>query len=235
MQLSVRDLTNLLNVAESTVTRWIRERGLPARRAGNHYRVNRAELLAWATANHVRVSQLLFDHLDAQAVSDTPLAEALERGGIHHHLPGADKRDALRALVQVLELPAGLDRELLVHLFRAREAAASTAVGDGIAIPHVRHPIVLHVPQPAVTLAFLESPVDFGAVDGKPVHVLFSIISPTNRGHLQLLSRLTFGLHDARFREAVVRRSPRDKILSELRRVEGLMSVSASEPGRVGL
>src|SRR5262249_5158413 len=55
MQLSIRDLTNLLNVAEGTVSRWIKQRGLPAQRVGGQYRVNRAELLEWATANQVRV------------------------------------------------------------------------------------------------------------------------------------------------------------------------------------
>src|SRR5438034_985186 len=62
-----------------------------------------------------------------------------------------------------------------------REALQSTGVGDGIAIPHVRNPIVLHVSRPMITLCFLERPIDFGALDGKPVHVLFSLISPTVR------------------------------------------------------
>jgi nitrogen PTS system EIIA component len=131
-------------------------------------------------------------------------------------------------LVQVLPLPADVDRELLLRLFLAREASASTAVGDGIAIPHVRNPIVLHVAQPAITLAFLAQPVDFKALDGKPVHVLFSIISPTTRCHLQLLSRLSFALYDGKLREVVVRHAGRDEIMTELRRVEAGMDVSAT-------
>jgi PTS system nitrogen regulatory IIA component len=228
MQLSIRDLTRLLDVTESTVTRWIKQRGLPAQLAGGQYRVNRAELLEWATENHVRVSLELFDHLEADAESVPSLADALMAGGIHYGLPDTNKDRALRALVQVLPLPEGLDRELLLRLFLAREASASTAFGNGIAIPHVRNPIVLRVAQPAVTLAFLEKPVDFGALDGKPVHVLFSIISPTNRSHLQLLSRLSFALLDASFREVVVGQAPREEILREMRRVEASMSKPAS-------
>src|SRR5216683_918619 len=86
-----------------------------------------------------------------------------------------------------------------------RQSGRVARVGDGVAIPHVRNPIVLHVSRPAVTLAFLSQPVDFGALDGKPVHVLFSIISPTNRAHLQLLSRLSFVLHDGKLRKTVAR------------------------------
>ena len=233
MQLSVRDLTRLLNVAEATVSRWIKQRGLPAQRVGGQYRVNRAELLEWATANQVRVSLDLFDHLEADAEAVPSLADALEIGGIHYALQDTNKNQALRALVQVLPLPDGVDRELLLCLFLAREASASTAIGDGIAIPHVRNPIVLHVARPAVTLAYLSQPVDFGALDGKPVHVLFSIISPTNRSHLQLLSRLSFALHDARLRETIVRQAPREEILQEVRRVEAGMGAPAAEVGKV--
>lgn len=220
MQLSIRDLTRLLNVAEGTVSRWIKQRGLPAQQVGGQYRVNRAELLEWATAHGVRVSLELFDHLQADAEAVPSLAEALERGGICYDLEGAEKERALRALVEVLPLPDRMDRELLLRLFLAREASASTAIGEGIAIPHVRNPIVLDVSQPLVTLAFLSQPIDFGALDGKPVHVMFSIISPTNRSHLQLLARLSFALHDEKLRQAVMRHARREEILREVRRVE---------------
>jgi PTS system nitrogen regulatory IIA component len=232
MQLSIRDLTKLLDVTEATVTRWIKQRGLPAQRVGGQYRVNRAELLEWATANHVRVSLELFDHLEADAESVPSLADALESGGIHYGLQDTTKENALRALVQVLPLPEGLDRELLLRLFLAREASASTAIGEGIAIPHVRNPIVLHVSRPVVTLAFLKNPIDFGALDGGPVHVLFSIISPTNRSHLQLLSRLSFALHDAGLRETVKRQAPREEILREFRRVEAGMGAPSAAAGK---
>lgn len=232
MQLSIRDLTKLLNVAESTVARWIKQRGLPAHQVGGQYRVNRAELLEWATANNVRVSLELFDHLEADVETVPCLSEALQVGGIHYQLEDTNKSRALRALVQVLPLPDGVDRELLLRLFLAREASASTAIGDGIAIPHVRNPIVLHVARPAVTLAFLAQPVDFGALDGKPVHVLFSIISPTNRSHLQLLSRLSFALHDGKLRETVVRQAPREAILQEVRRVEAGMGAPFPEAAK---
>jgi PTS system nitrogen regulatory IIA component len=233
VQLGIRDLTKLLNVAESTITRWIKQRGLPAQQVGGQYRVNRAELLEWATANNVQVSLELFDHLDADSEASPCLSEALEVGGIHYQLQDTDKHHALQALVQVLPLPESVDRELLLRLFLAREASASTAIGDGIAIPHVRNPIVLQVARPAVTLAFLSQPVDFGALDGKPVHVLFSIISPTNRSQLQLLSRLSFALHDGQLRQTVVRQAAPEEILQEVRRVEAGMNVPNGLGGKV--
>jgi PTS system nitrogen regulatory IIA component len=232
MQLSIRDLTRLLNASENAVSRWIKQQGLPAHQVGGQYRVNRAELLEWATANNVQVSLELFDNLEADAESVPSLANALEIGGIRYGLSGSNKEIVLRELVQLLPLPDGTDRQFLLRLFMAREAAASTGIGKGIAIPHVRNPIVLNVSQPTITLAFLSQPIDFGSLDDQPVHVLFSIISPTNRSHLQLLSRLAFALHDEKLRVTISQHAQQDEIMREIRRVEAGMSASGNQAGK---
>ncbi len=227
MQLSVRDVSKFLDVSESTVARWIKQRGLPAQHVAGQYRFNRAELLEWAMASQVKVSLELFDHLETEEEPIPSLVEALQAGGVFHHLHDTNKDQVLRALIQVLPLPDGIDRELLLRLFLAREAAASTAIGEGIAIPHVRSPIVVQVSHPMITLCFLDKPVAFGALDGKPVHVLFSLVCPTMRSHLQLLARLSFALHDAKFKEVVMRQGTREQILQEARRVEAGLACHA--------
>jgi PTS system nitrogen regulatory IIA component len=227
MHLTVREVSKLFDVPEATVVRWIKQRGLPARHVGGQYRFQRAELLEWATLNKVKVSIELFD----RESDDEPIpsiAAALETCGPFQRLAGGDKTQVLRSLVGVLPVPADVDRDVLLNLFLAREASASTAIGDGIALPHVRNPIVLHVSAPVISLCYLETPVDFGALDGKPVHVLFSLISPTMRTHLQLLARLSFALHDARFKEAILNQEPRESILREARRLEEAMVANAN-------
>ncbi len=122
-----------------------------------------------------------------------------------------------------MRLPEGVDREFLYHVLLAREKACSTAVGDGVAIPHPRNPIVLHVTQPSVTVCFLEQPVEFGAMDGQPVRVLFTLVSPTVHAHLQTLSRLAFALQDPGFRAVISAPDTREAILREARRVDSLL------------
>jgi PTS system nitrogen regulatory IIA component len=111
----------------------------------------------------------------------------------------------------------------------AREASASTAIGGGIAVPHARNPLILRVERPLVALCYLARPVDFAALDGKPVQVFFSLICPTMRSHLQVLSRLSFALHDAQFKDAVMRQASRDEILEEARRVEAVQPQPAPD------
>lgn len=229
MQLTVREVSKFLNVSESTVARWIKQRGMPALNINGQYRFHRAELLEWATANQLRVSVELFDHLNDDDEPLPGLAEALEAGGIIYNLQDTSKGMALRALVQVLPLPEGVDREFLLQLFLARESSASTAIGEGIAIPHVRNPIVLHVNRPMITLCFLQKPVDFGALDGKPVNTLFSLICPTARTHLQMLSRLSYALHDPEFKKMITRQGTREEILHEARRVDQTLPIPATQ------
>jgi PTS system nitrogen regulatory IIA component len=219
VKITVRDAARLLGVPEKTVFRWIDERGLPVHRAHGQHRFNRAELLEWATAQGVRVSAELFSETDEHEPPLPTLESALHAGGIHF-LKGGDARETvLREVVRVLELPDEIDREFLYEVLLARENLGSTAIGDGIAIPHVRNPVLLHV-RPAVALCFLEQPIAFGALDGKPVGILFVIVAPTSRTHLRLLSRLSAALHDPEFRRALERRAPPDAIAAELHRVE---------------
>jgi PTS system nitrogen regulatory IIA component len=232
VQLTVRDVASLLNMSEKTIYRWIKEGSIPAYRVNEQYRFHRAELLEWATAKRIGVSADIFQEAEGSGSPMPSLSEALLAGGVVYRLGGADKEAVLRGAVEAMHLPEEVDREQLLRFLLAREALASTGVGDGIAIPHVRNPIVLHVPRPTVTLCFLERPVDFGALDGRPVHCLFTMVSPTVRAHLHLLSRLAFALRDPGFKVAVGRQALRDEILSELRRVEAAIAQPAevSEP-----
>jgi len=228
MQLMVRDVARLLNVSEKTVYRWITQGSLPAYRINDQYRFNRAELLEWATSNKINVSPEIFQEQDGNGGPMPNLSDALQSGGIFYRMEGGDKSAVLRAIVQHMRLPDEVDREFLLRVLLAREQLASTGIGDGVAIPHVRNPIVLHVAKPMITLCFLEKPIDFGALDGKPVNALFTLISPTVRAHLHLLSRLAFALRDPGFKEVITRQALREQILAEAQRIEITVNGPAS-------
>ena len=177
MQLTIREASSYLRVDESTVRRWIQRRALPVHRANERIYLNAIELWEWATENGIPVSRSLLEQAQRQPEQVPPLSQLLSVGGIHHDVGGEDKSSVLREIVQHLPLPAEVDREFLATTLEAREAMGSTGVGDGIAIPHVRNPIVLHVATPFITLCLLRHPVAFDALDGLPVHALFTVIS----------------------------------------------------------
>jgi len=220
MKLTVRDAARILSVSEKSVYRWIKDGIIPAYQINDQYRFNRAELLEWATSRRINVSPEIFAEPEGGETPTPNLSDALATGGIYYRMGGVDKASVLQAVVDVMKLPEEVDRKFLYEVLLAREALGSTGVGDGIAIPHVRNPIVLHVVRPVVTLCFLERPVEFGALDGRAVTTLFTLISPTVRAHLHLLSRLGFALRDADFKAAVMQQAAREQILEALKRAE---------------
>lgn len=204
MQLTLREVAELLELTEDDIIDLMRRDGLPVSRVSEHYRVDHAVLLEWATAR----GRTLPEHLFPAPVATHPaLADCLRAGGIHRDLCGSDRASVLRAVTEVLTLPPDVDRAYLLSMLLAREELASTGIGDGIAIPHVRGPLILPVASPLVALCRLQQPVEFGAVDGKPVHTLFTLICPTVRVHLHLLSRLAYVLKDGGVRAALGGRS----------------------------
>ncbi|HQU44484.1 MAG: hypothetical protein B7Z74_01090 [Deltaproteobacteria bacterium 21-66-5] len=217
MQLTVHDVCRVMKVSERTVRRWVREEQLPAYRVGGRYHFNRSELFEWATLRKLTVSPELLEGDRASAANYDTLADALAAGGIFYHLPGESVESALRAVVACMPLPEGFDREMLLNMFLSRERLGSTAVGDGIAIPHPRYPVVLSVPGPQVSLCYLEHAIDFAAGDGRPVDTLFVLVSPTARWHSRLLTQVARALSRPRFRRLVTRKAPAAEIIEAAR------------------
>jgi len=228
MQLNLRDVAALLRVPERTVERWIRDDGLPVHEVDGQCRVHKAELLEWAAGRGLPVSPEAFADAAGRPVQ-AGLGDALRAGGVHHGVAGEDKEAILKAMVDLLPVPASVDRGFVLQVVLAREALASTGIGEGIAIPHVRNPLVLGVPEASITLGFLARPIEFGALDGKPVHCLFMLITPSVRIHLLLLSRLSFALSQPTFRKTVLLHGSRDQILESVAQIEGNLPRAAAD------
>lgn len=228
MQLSVKDAASILNVSEKTIYRWIKQEAIPFYKINEQFRFNRAELLEWATSRRIPVSADIFKERETSAMPLPSFSEALRAGGVVYRIGGEDPSSVLRNIVDVMKLPEEVDREFLYQVLLARENLGSTGMGDGIAIPHVRNPVVLHVSKPTVTLCFLEHPIDFKAIDGLPVDTLFTIISPSVRAHLHLLSRLGFILRNPEVKAALKRQAPRDELMTLLSVAETALPAAAA-------
>jgi PTS system nitrogen regulatory IIA component len=219
MDMTAKDAARMLSVSEEQVYAWIRNGTLPSYRVKDRYRLNRVELLEWAGTQNIKVAPEFFHEMH-EASGDLLLTDALSRGGVIHDLPCCDKRSALQAVCERLRLPDHIDRAELSSVLMAREALCSTGIGHGVAIPHPRGPIVLGLNEPHVTLAFLRQPVDYGAIDGKPVGILFVIISTTVHIHLTLLSHLMFALQTESFRGLLDQRASEAAILAKSAEIE---------------
>jgi PTS system nitrogen regulatory IIA component len=216
MQLTIRQAASYLGVDEGLVRRWIADRGLPVHRANERMHLNAIELWEWAVERGIPVSRSLLDEARRAPDDLPPLSQLLAVGGIHRDVAGSDKPTVLAAIVAGLPLPNDVDREHLLAVLEAREAMGSTGIGGGIAIPHVRNPILLHVDQPLVALFLLRHAVDFDSIDGQPVHAVFLVVSSSIPMHLRILAELGFALRDPTLRDLLHKSATDDRIMARI-------------------
>lgn len=227
MQLTVRDAARLLGVTEQVLERWVKRGELPGQLVNDRYRFNRIELLEFATQRKIPVSAEILEEPGLAPRNLPALLAAVRHGGIHRGLGGGTKEELLREMVDRLPAPPGFDREFLYRMVLAREHLGSTSLGNGIAIPHPREPIVLRVNEPAVAIFLPDKPVPFG--DGPPVSTLCLLVSPSTRVHLHLLAALAATLRDPDVAARLAARAPDAEILAALERAETALARERNE------
>jgi nitrogen PTS system EIIA component len=104
-----------------------------------------------------------------------------------------------------------LDRGAVLAKIQEREKLGSTGFGRGVAIPHARVP---GVSRPMSAVLRLEAPVDFVAVDGRPVDLVFGLLSPEHAGatHLHALAAISRMMRDEAMHSALVQATSAEAI-----------------------
>ncbi len=99
----------------------------------------------------------------------------------------SSKKNVLDELTKLAEINFKIDSQKLLETLLKREKLGSTAVGNGIAIPHAS---CHNIDKPKVFVAILSNSLDYNANDDQPVDIIFLLLAPDNRGseHLQALA-----------------------------------------------
>lgn len=139
------------------------------------------------------------------------ITELLRQDAIVAHLAANDKKGAIHELVRRLVATGALparDETPILNALMAREQLSSTGIGDGIALPHGKGGSLRKI---VAAVGISESGIDFDAVDGQPVHLVFLLVAPPDSAgpHLMALSRISKIVKDRQVRDAL--RSARDE------------------------
>jgi mannitol/fructose-specific phosphotransferase system IIA component (Ntr-type) len=132
-------------------------------------------------------------------------------------LGSCDKQEAIALLAALVsESHQEIDRATLYQALCERERQASTAVGEGVAVPHAR---CSGLTQPIAAFARCAQGLEFDSLDGKPTHLFFLIVSPPDPPgrHLQVLARVSRLLADPSFRARSMRAASQTELLSLFR------------------
>jgi mannitol/fructose-specific phosphotransferase system IIA component (Ntr-type) len=133
-------------------------------------------------------------------------------------LQATGKEEAIREIVRSLSQAGRLaesDLESVARAILGREELGSTGIGQGVAVPHTRHPTVNRL---IGTVALSRRGVDFAALDGDPVDILFLLISPPNQpgDHLRALENISRHLKDERFVSFLRQAKTREQVIDLL-------------------
>ncbi|HEY0571264.1 MAG TPA: PTS IIA-like nitrogen regulatory protein PtsN [Enterovirga sp.] len=136
-----------------------------------------------------------------------PLLDFLSPEAIVPALKAHSKKQALHDLAAQAAGLVGRDEREIFETLLQRERLGSTGIGEGIAIPHGKLP---KLDRLFGLFARLEKPVDFEAIDGAPVDMLFLLLAPEGAGadHLKALARVARMLREPGIHERI--RAARD-------------------------
>lgn len=144
------------------------------------------------------------------------LCTFIKRGGIFINVKGDKPEDIYRNVVKEISLPSGLEADKLLTELCQREELISTAVGNGIAIPHPRFPLLKKDKEQRIYICFLDKPIMMNPPDAKPVYVMFILLTSSTTSHLKLLSQLAFLFMKPDFREILERKPSLEELISAI-------------------
>jgi PTS system nitrogen regulatory IIA component len=180
------EAARFLRVAEGTLERWVRQ-GLIRALDRHGHGFDRDELARWARDRGMRVDP---DPALQPVKKEAALVGAIRRGAVTEGVEASSAMDAIQVAIESLSQLAPQLRARLLDAVLERERMASTALGQGIAVPHPREPLGDTLEQPLVSLVLLDTPLDWAAIDNELVHTVALLASPTAGAHLEILSQI---------------------------------------------
>ena len=131
------------------------------------------------------------------------VTELLGHGDVFYNIGGENSEQALRAFVKVLRLPKSLDRKALADAIVEREALATTAIGNGFAIPHSRARLLKDETSAFIAVGYLDNPLPWNSPDGELVSTIFLLVSAEGTQHLSALAGIACLADNGRFKEYI--------------------------------
>ncbi len=232
MDLKIKDVADLLGVSVATIRRWLVKRKIPAYRLNHQYRFNRGEIEDWVMSCKTGPSQKkplekiplvgertakILGQVGAQKFS---LYRALHKGILLPSLEGQTKEEVICNAMEEIAQNLHLDAEVLLALLLDRERLMPTGLNHGVAVPHTRD-FLLEEAFDVISVVYPKEPVDYGSLDGKPVHTLFFLFACEDKRHLHLLAKLAHWVNEEENRELLQQRPSKEKLLAAIKTWEG--------------
>ena len=235
MDLTVKDVAELLNVSEKTVRQLVMAGQVPFYRLKGELRFNRIEIEDWMinrqkgikkkegllSLKTKQAEKIISSQIGTQAYG---LYRSIYKGDVLNNVPGNTKEEVIGEAVKLIAKNIKSDAEVLKELLLDRERLMPTSLNHGIAVPHTRD-FLLKTPFDVVFVAYPSRPIEYGALDGLPVHTLFFLFACEDKRHLRLLAKLAHLTRNEEVLQFLKTRPAKTELLTYVKKWEGCLNL----------
>lgn len=218
MELTIKDIAKLLFIPEKEIISLIKKKEIPFNTYTDKLLFNKQQIIEWALNRNIPIN--ISDHEKMKEYHVKSLNTLLNEKSFFYGCT-LTKNSYIEQMVNFIELEKSVDKEIIVQLLKNREELMSTAIGNGISLPHPRIPLMVGRNKPLINIYFPNKPLDLKSLDGKPVHTIILLISQTIKQHLSILAHLSFLLSKETFRLALENRLNFKEIIDIISHIEG--------------
>lgn len=145
------------------------------------------------------------------------LKALIQKGGVYTEVEGSSYSEVYRNIVDRMNFSDSISKDDIYEGLCAREKVMSTAVGNGIALPHCRIPIIKDMSDQRIAIVYLKEPLAMNAPDGIPVNTMFVILAQNQSDHIQMLSALAGLLKENEFKKLLAGHAGEAEILNAVK------------------
>jgi Phosphotransferase system mannitol/fructose-specific IIA domain (Ntr-type) len=217
LDLTINDISHLLMLPAKEVQLLIKRKEIPSHLVQDKTVFNKQQIIEWALAHNMPLN--ISGHKKLVEYRLDTINTLLEKNSFHYECSFSEE-SYIEQMISEINFEKNVDREIIVQLLKNREEMMSTAIGNGISLPHPRVPLMIGKNKPLINFFFLSKPLELKSIDGRPVHTIVLVISQTIRQHLSVLAHLSFLLSMETFRFALENRLPVKETLDIIKKIE---------------
>ncbi len=216
MDFTIKDVSVLLTRPEKEIQNLMKANEIPYQIINDKYFFNKQQIVEWALIRNIPIN--ISNHSNMSEYQVKALNTILDQNSFYYDC-ALTEDSYLEQMLGMVHLDANVDKAIIIQLLKNREALMSTAIGNGISLPHPRIPLMVGR-NPLINFFFPQRPLDLKSIDGKPVHTIILLVSQTIKQHLSLLAHLSFMLSQETFRAALENRLSSQDLLDIINHIE---------------
>jgi nitrogen PTS system EIIA component len=215
--LTLAEVATYLKVAEKTVLRMVHNNEIPSIKVASQWRFRRSMIDDWLMSQMKSPPKNELVKLIEATREPVPISRLTDKDFILMEIRHGSKEEVLRQLVVPLaEHDFVKDRDEFLAKLLEREQMISTALGRGVAFPHIRRPKESQASRPVLVIGICKPGTDFDALDGEKTYLFFLLYTDSDVVHLRVMAKLNMLLGEKKLSSKILQAASAEDVMQLL-------------------